>query len=172
MEHYTEVLSEEQIATRVKELGKQISNDYKDEELIVICMLKGAVYFFADLTKHITCPLKVDFARLSSYRNGTCSGQMEVISEITTDITDKDVLIVEDIIDSGKTLDYFIKLLKQKNPKSIKTCAFLDKPERREVDIKTDYVGFNMKCGFVIGYGMDYAEKYRELPTLCELHFD
>ena len=172
MEYYTTVLTEEQISKRVKELGAQITKDYNGQEIIVICMLKGAVYFFADLTKNIKCPIQVDFARLSSYRNGTVSGEMEVISEITTNITGKDVLIVEDIIDSGKTLDFFIKLLKNKNPRSIKICAFLDKPERREVDIKVDYSGFNMECGFVIGYGMDYAEKYRELPILAELHFD
>ena len=111
----------------------------------------------------------IDFARLSSYRNGTTSGKMELIANITAKIEGKDVLIVEDIVDSGKTLAYFINLLKEKNPKSIKICSFLDKKERREADITADYVGFDIPCGFVIGYGLDYAEKYREFPFLAEI---
>ena len=132
-------------------------------------MLKGAVYFFADLTKHITIPIMIDFARLSSYRNGTTSGKMELIANITAKIEGKDVIIVEDIVDSGKTLAYFISLLKEKNPASIKICSFLDKKERREADINADYIGFDIPCGFVIGYGLDYAEKYREFPFLAEI---
>lgn len=172
MERVTTVRTEEEITKRIKELGAEITKDYLGKELIVICMLKGAIYFFADLTRNIKTPLLTDFARLSSYRNGTTSGEMELISAITTDITGKHILIVEDIVDSGKTLSYFIKLLKEKNPASIKICAFLDKPERRELDIKIDYRGFYVDNVFVVGYGMDYAEKYRELPYLGELHFD
>ena len=167
--NYNVVISEEQLQQRVESLAKEISNDYKDKEPIIICMLKGAVYFFADLCKKITTPIMIDFARLSSYRNGTVSGEMEMQSDITTDITDRDVIIVEDIIDSGKTLKFFVEYLKKRNPKSIKICAFLDKKERREVDIKVDYVGFDIPCGFVVGYGLDYAEKYRELPYLAEV---
>ena len=111
----------------------------------------------------------IDFARLSSYKNGTVGGEMELISNITAEIKDKDVLIVEDIVDSGKTLAYFISLLKEKNPASIKICSFLDKKERREADINADYIGFDIPCGFVIGYGLDYAEKYREFPFLAEI---
>lgn len=172
MERVTTVISEEKIANRIKELGAEITKDYEGKELIVVCMLKGAIYFFADLTRNIKTPLLTDFARLSSYRNGTTGGELELISAITTDIKDKHVLIVEDIIDSGKTLNYFIGLLKEKQPKSIKVCAFLDKPERREVNVKVDYCGFYIDNVFVVGYGMDYAEKYRELPYLGELHFD
>ena len=167
--YYRQTVSAEEIQARVKELGQQITRDYQGKSPVIICMLKGAVYFFADLTKHIDLPIMIDFARLSSYRNGTVSGEMQVIADITTDIKNKDVIIVEDIIDSGKTLSYFIKMLEKHNPASIKICAFLDKKERREVDIKVDYVGFDIPNYFVIGYGLDYAEKYRDLPFLAEV---
>ncbi|MEG9430000.1 MAG: hypoxanthine phosphoribosyltransferase [Christensenellaceae bacterium] len=169
MDNYRILLSQETIENRVKELGEEITRDYRDKKPVVICMLKGAVYFFADLTKNIKLPLMLDFARLSSYRNGTTSGQMELIYDITAKIEGRDVILVEDIVDSGKTLAYFIELLKKRNPASVKICAFLDKKERREVDIKVDYVGFDIPCGFVIGYGLDYAEKYREFPFLAEI---
>ena len=164
MDNYKVILSEETIQKRVKELGEEITRDYQGKEPVVICMLKGAVYFFADLTKNIKLPLMLDFARLSSYRNGTTSGQMELIYDITAKIEGRDVILVEDIVDSGKTLAYFIELLKTRHPASVKICAFLDKKERREVDINVDYIGFDIPCGFVIGYGLDYAEKYREFP--------
>ncbi len=169
MDNYKIVLTSEQIQARVKEIGARISADYDGKNPIIICMLKGAVYFFTDLTRNINCPFTIEFARLSSYRNGTTGGEMQLVSDIVADIGGKDVIIVEDIVDSGKTLAYFIDLLKSKNPSSIKICAFLDKKERREVDIRSDYVGFDIPCGFVIGYGMDYAEKYRELPFLAEV---
>ncbi|MBQ9354114.1 MAG: hypoxanthine phosphoribosyltransferase [Clostridia bacterium] len=168
MEEYRVILDQETIQKRVKELGEQITRDYAGKEPVIICMLKGAVFFFADLTKNIKLPVMIDFARLSSYKNGTVSGQMELVYDITAQIEGKDVILVEDIVDSGKTLSYFIKLLKNRNPNSVKICAFLDKKERREVNINVDYVGFDIPCGFVIGYGLDYAEKYRELPFLAE----
>lgn len=169
MDNYKVILSEETIQKRIKELGEEITRDYQGKEPVVICMLKGAVYFFADLTKNIKLPLMLDFARLSSYRNGTTSGQMELIYDITAKIEGRDVILVEDIVDSGKTLAYFIELLKTRHPASVKICAFLDKKERREVDINVDYIGFDIPCGFVIGYGLDYAEKYREFPFLAEI---
>nr|MBO4517518.1 hypoxanthine phosphoribosyltransferase [Clostridia bacterium] len=169
MDNYRILLTQETIAKRVKELGEEITRDYKDKKPVIICMLKGAVYFFADLTKNIKLPLMLDFARLSSYRNGTTSGQMELIYDITAEIEGRDVILVEDIVDSGKTLSYFIELLKTRHPASVKICAFLDKKERREVDIDVDYVGFDIPCGFVIGYGLDYAEQYREFPFLAEI---
>lgn len=169
MDNYKILLTQATIEKRVKELGEEITRDYQGKEPVVICMLKGAVYFFADLTKNIKLPLMLDFARLSSYRNGTTSGQMELIYDITAKIEGRDVILVEDIVDSGKTLKYFIELLKNRNPASVKICAFLDKKERREVDIDVDYVGFDIPCGFVIGYGLDYAEKYREFPFLAEI---
>ena len=168
------LLTAEQIQKRVKELANQITLDYSSidntiRRPVFICTLKGAVYFFADITKNIKRPIMLDFAKLSSYKNGMVSGQMEMQSDITTDIEGRDVIIVEDIIDSGKTLAFFVDLLKKRNPKSIKICAFLDKKERREVAIEADYVGFDIPCGFVVGYGLDYAEKYRELPYLAEI---
>jgi len=168
------LLTAEQIQNRVKEIADQITLDYSsiDNSIrrpVFICTLKGAVYFFADLTKNIKRPIMLDFAKLSSYKNGTVSGELEMQSDITTDIEGRDVIIVEDIIDSGKTLSFFVDLLKKRNPKSIKICAFLDKKERREVEIEADYVGFDIPCGFVVGYGLDYAEKYRELPYLAEI---
>lgn len=168
------LLTAEQIQKRVKELANQITLDYSSVDNTIrrpvfICTLKGAVYFFADITKNIKRPIMLDFAKLSSYKNGMVSGEMEMQSDITTDIEGRDVIIVEDIIDSGKTLAFFVDMLKKRNPKSIKICAFLDKKERREVDIAADYVGFDIPCGFVVGYGLDYAEKYRELPYLAEI---
>ena len=168
--NYNVLISKEQLQQRVESLAKEISNDYKGKEPVIICMLKGAVYFFADLCKNITVPIMIDFARLSSYKNGTTSGEMELIANFTAEIKDKDVILVEDIVDSGKTLAYFIKLLQKKNPASITICSLLDKKERREVDVTVKYVGFeDLKCGFVIGYGLDYAEKFRELPFIAEV---
>ena len=169
MENYRILLTEEQIQKRVKELGEQITKDYKDKHPLFICMLKGAIVFFSDIIRNVKIPIEMDFARLSSYRNGTVSGEMQMINDITAEVKGKDVIIVEDIVDSGKTLAYFCKLLKKKEPASIKICAFSDKKERREVDIEADYVGFDIPNVFVIGYGLDYAEKYRELPFLAEV---
>ncbi len=169
MDKFNVLISKEAIEQRVKELGEQITRDYAGKEPVIICMLKGAVYFFTDLTRNIDLPINIEFARLSSYRNGTVSGQMQVVSDITADISGKHVLIVEDIIDSGKTLAYFVEMLKTKNPASIKICALTDKKERREANIEADYVGFDVPNTFVIGYGLDYAEKYRELPYVAEV---
>lgn len=163
------VLSKEQIQERIAELGKQISADYKDKNPILICMLKGAVVFFADIIRNLNIPLSMEFVRLSSYKNGTTSGEMEVVNDLNVDITGRDVIIVEDVVDSGNTLSFFVDLLKSKNPNSVKICAFLDKPERRTVNVNVDYVGFRVECGFVIGYGLDYAERFRELPYLAEI---
>lgn len=168
--NYKVLISNKELEQRTKELAKEISKDYEGKEPVIICMLKGAVYFFADLCKNITVPIMIDFARLSSYRNGTTSGEMELIANFTAEIKDKDVILVEDIVDSGKTLAYFMELLKKKGPASITICSLLDKKERREVEVSVKYVGFeDLKCGFVIGYGLDYAEKFRELPFIAEV---
>lgn len=169
MENLKVLLTQEQIQKRVAELGKQITADYKGKSPVMVCMLKGAVYFFTDLSRAVDLELMIDFARLSSYKNGTTSGVMELISNITANVKDKDVLIVEDIVDSGKTLSYFIKLINEKNPASIRICALLDKKERREADINVDYVGFDIPNSFVVGYGLDYAERFRELPFIAEV---
>lgn len=165
------LISEEQIQKRVKELGEQINRDYAGKTPVVICMLKGAIVFFSDVVRNLSIPLTMEFVRLSSYRNGTTGGDMEVVTDINIDIEGKDLLIVEDVVDSGKTLSFFMELLKKRNPASVKICAFLDKPDKRQVPIEADYVAFEEKdCGFVIGYGLDYAERYRELPYLAVIN--
>lgn len=163
------ILSKRTIQKRVKRLAKQISSDYAGTTPVIICMLKGAIYFFTDLVKNISIPVTIEFARLSSYKNGTTGGDMELVADIKEKIEGKHVILVEDIVDSGKTLAYFIDMLNKKNPASVKICTFLDKLTRREVDVKSEYIGFDIDCGFVIGYGLDYAEKYRELPYLAEV---
>ena len=165
------VFSEEQIQKRVAELGDLINADYKGKTPVIICMLKGAVVFFSDVVRRLDIPLTMEFVRLSSYRNGTTSGEMKVVTDINIDIEGKDLLIIEDVVDSGKTLSFFMELLKKKNPASVKICAFLDKPDKRVVPVDVDYVAFTKyDCGFVIGYGLDYAERYRELPYLAEIN--
>lgn len=170
LKNYKVLLSEDQIQARVKELGKQITKDYEGKSPIFICTLKGAIVFFADVVRNVSLPLSMEFVRLSSYKNGMTSGNMDVMSDSTGDLTGKDVIIVEDIVDSGKTLKFFKEMIKSKNPASVKICAFLDKPNSHQVDISADYVGFSMDCGFVVGYGLDYAEAFRELPYLAEIN--
>ena len=169
MSNFNVLISKEQIEKRVKELAEQISSDYKGTEPVIICMLKGAVYFFSDITQNLDLSFTIDFARLSSYKNGTVSGEIESICKITTDIKDKQVLIIEDIIDSGKTLNYFMNELKKMNPASVKLCALLDKPSRRVVPVNIDYLGFEIEDKFIVGYGLDFDEKYRELSFIAEL---
>ena len=170
LKNYKILLSEEQIQARVKEIGAQITKDYEGKAPIFICTLKGAIVFFADVVRNVSLPLSMEFVRLSSYKNGMVSGEMDVMSDTTGDLTGKDVIIVEDVVDSGKTLKFFTEMLQKKNPASIKICAFLDKPSKHQVDISADYVGFSMDCGFVVGYGLDYAEAFRELPYLAEIN--
>ena len=164
------VISEEEIQNRVKELGEEITRDYANKEPIVICMLKGAVMFFGDLIKRIDTDINLEFARISSYGNGTESGALKVVSDINCDISGRHVIIVEDIVDSGKTLDYYVRKLREKNPASVEICAFIDKPQRREAEVSVKYCGFKGEFGFVIGYGMDYAQKFRQLPFLAEIN--
>ena len=160
------LINEDEISKRVKELGKQISEDYKDsKDFLVIGILKGSVVFMADLIRNIDIHTSIDFMTVSSYGSGTISsGVLTVKKDLDTDIEGKDILIAEDIIDSGITLFNLIKLLKERNPKSIKICTFLNKAERREVDMKVDYIGFDIPNEFIVGYGLDYAEKYRNFP--------
>lgn len=170
LKNYKVLLSQEQIQSRIKEIGAQITKDYQGKSPVFICTLKGAIVFFADVVRNVSLPLSMEFVRLSSYKNGMVSGKMDVMSDSTGDLTGKDVIIVEDVVDSGKTLKYFTEMLEKKHPASIKICAFLDKPSKHQVDITADYVGFSMDCGFVIGYGLDYAEAFRELPYLAEIN--
>lgn len=159
------LVTEEQIATRVKELGEMISKDYKGKDLVVICVLRGSFIFMADLVREIKIPLSTDFISVSSYGAGTSSsGVVRFLKDLDENITDRHVLIVEDIIDTGITLKYLIENLETRKPESIKICTLLSKPERRKVDIDVTYNGFTIPDQFVVGYGLDYSEKYRNLP--------
>ena len=162
------LISASQIKQRVKELGEQLSADYKDKNVVIICVLKGAVVFLADLLRALSIPVELDFVRLSSYGKKTeSSGVISIIQNITSDIQHKDVLIVEDIVDTGTTLDFLKKYLLSQNPSSLKICTLLDKPSRRGKYIKIEYIGFEIPNCFVVGYGLDYNEKYRNLPYVA-----
>ena len=172
-EHINVMLSEEEINARIAELGEQISRDYEGKEIFLICILKGASFFACELAKRITVPVNIDFMKVSSYGVGTVSsGQVSIKMDVSESIAGKEVLIVEDIIDSGNTLNLLPKILMERGPKSIRLCALLDKPDRREVDVKMDYVGFRIPDKFVVGYGLDYDHRYRNLPYIGEVVFD
>ena len=164
------IVTQEAMRARIRELGRQITADYAQKDLIMIGILKGAYVFYADLARAIGLPLKVDFLVVSSYAGkARSSGKIRVLTELTEDIAGRDVLLVEDIVDSGCTLQHLRKALGARKPKSIKVCALLNKPDRRQVEVKVDYVGFNISNKFVVGYGLDYSQYYRNLPYLAVL---
>ena len=161
------LITEEELHHKVAELGKKISEDYRDKNLLMVSVLKGSVVFMADLMREVTIPCEIDFMCVSSYGGGTkTSGTVKIIKDLDINLEGKDLLLVEDILDSGKTLNYITQVLKTRNPASIRICTLLDKPERREADIKADYFGAFVPDEFVVGYGLDYAEKYRNLPYI------
>lgn len=161
------LITQEQIKKRVEELGKQISEEYKDKFPLLVCILRGAFVFLADLVREINIPLSVDFMAISSYGGKTeSSGQVKILKDLDTPIEGRHVLIIEDIVDTGLTMDSVIRLLKTRKPKSIKICTLLDKIERRIINVKVDYYGFRIPNSFVVGYGLDYEEKYRNLPYI------
>ena len=161
------LIDEETLQNRIRELGQKISKDYAGKNLMLICVLKGAVLFMANLAQNIDVPLEMDFMAVSSYGNSTeSSGVVRIIKDLDASIENKDLLIVEDIVDSGLTLSYLIDLLKGKGVKSLKICSLLEKPARRIAKIDIDYIGFQVPDEFVVGYGLDYAEKYRNLPYI------
>jgi len=160
-------ISEEQLREKVKELGAAISEDYKDKNLMMVSVLKGSVVFMADLMRAITIPAAIDFMAVSSYGTGTkSSGVVRILKDLDSHIENYDLLLVEDILDSGNTLAYLRELLGDRGPKSIRIATLLDKPSRRVADIKADYLGFEIEDQFVVGYGLDYNEKYRNLPFI------
>jgi hypoxanthine phosphoribosyltransferase len=161
------LLDEEMLKKRISELGKQISQDYKDQDLILIGILKGSVMFMADLMKEITIPCTMDFMAVSSYGNSTqSSGVVRILKDLDYEIENKNVLIIEDIIDTGITLKYLMNYLQAKNPTSLAIASLLNKQERRKTDITAKYLGFEVPDEFLVGYGLDYAEKYRNLPVI------
>ena len=161
------LLDEETVEKRICEVAAQISEEYKGKEIHMICVLKGGVFFMCELAKRITVPVTLDFMSVSSYGDDTkSSGVVKIVKDLDQPLEGKNVLIVEDIIDSGRTLSYLIDILGKRNPESIHLCTLLDKPERRVRDVKVDYSCFNIPDEFVVGYGLDYAQKYRNLPFI------
>ena len=164
------LVSKEAIAKRVKELAAEINRDYAGQSLMVACILRGATIFFADLFRELTGDVEVDFIAVSSYGSGaSSSGEVKMLKDFSSPVAGKNLLIVEDIIDTGVTLVYLKKLLEARGPASVKLCALLDKPSRRKVELKGDYIGFEIPSEYVVGYGLDYAEKFRNLPDVCVL---
>lgn len=163
------LVAEEDIRRRVDELGKEITRDYAGMQPIAVCVLRGAIPFYADLIRRIDLPVTVDTITVSSYGSGTVSGKLKVITDMRTSVEGRDVLVVDDIIDSGRTSVALIEMLKERGAKSVRTCALLDKPSRRVVDIKGDYVGFAIPDEFAVGYGLDWNEKFRNLPHVYTL---
>jgi hypoxanthine phosphoribosyltransferase len=161
----TELISKEAVAERVAELAERISSDFPDGDLLVVGVLKGAFVFLADLIRRLRIPTTIDFLRVASYGTDTdTSGVVEIRKDVELPVTGRNVLLVEDIVDTGLTVDYLVGHLKSRNPESVRVCALLDKPSRRKVDLKIDYVGFEIADHFVVGYGLDCNEKYRFLP--------
>ncbi|MCL2495299.1 MAG: hypoxanthine phosphoribosyltransferase [Oscillospiraceae bacterium] len=172
-EHIERVLlNEDDIKGIIDDLAARISGDYEGKRLLLIGILKGAYVFLADLARAISIPCEVEFLRVSSYRNMARPGALEVLSDLSMPLEDYDVLVVEDILDSGTTLDFMLGHLRAKNPRSLALCAFLDKPSRRSVSVEADYVGREIPDAFVVGYGLDYAQRYRNLPYIGVLKLE
>jgi hypoxanthine phosphoribosyltransferase len=167
------LLEEDAIQTRIRELGREISSDYSGRELLLVGVLKGAVFFMADLMRTITVPCEIDFMAISSYGASTdSSGVVRILKDLDINIEGRHVLVVEDIIDSGLTLSYLVRNLESREPASLEVCSLLTKPGRREMEVDVRYVGFEIPNRFVIGYGLDFAERYRNLPYVGVLHHD
>lgn len=167
------LLSEEDVDARIKAIGEQISRDYAGKSVHLVCVLKGGSFFMCELAKRITVPVSLDFMSVSSYGSETkSSGVVKIVKDLDETLKDKDVIVVEDIVDSGRTLSYLMELLKDRGPRSLRLCTLLDKPERRVVDVKVDYTGFQIPDEFVVGYGLDYDQKYRNLPYIGVISFE
>lgn len=167
------LLSEEEVDKRIQEIGEQISTDYAGEQVHLVCVLRGGVFFLCELAKRITVPVSLDFMSVSSYGSDTkSSGVVKIVKDLDDSLADKNVIVVEDIVDSGRTLSYLLEMLKDRGPKSMRLCTLLDKPDRRVVDVKVDYTGFQIPDEFVVGYGLDYAQKYRNLPYIGVVELD
>lgn len=167
-----EMFSEKQVEERILQMAEQINKEYEGKSLHIICVLKGSVFFFTELAKRLTMPITIDFMAASSYEAGTVStGKLQMRKDLDEPIEGLHCLIVEDIVDTGRTLSMVKKMLLARNPASLKICSLLDKPSRREVEIETEYIGFEVPDQFVVGYGLDYAQKYRNLPYIGTLEF-
>lgn len=167
MEKIRVLIPEEEVEKKIREIGEQISRDYEGKAVHLICVLKGGVFFTCELAKRITVPVSLDFMSVSSYGDDTkSSGVVRIVKDLDESLKDKEVLIVEDIVDSGRTLSYLVDMLKDRGPKSIRICTLLDKPSRRVKAVKVDYTCFSIPDKFVVGFGLDYAQKYRNLPYI------
>ena len=173
MEHIEVLLSEEEVDARIQEIVCIISKYYAVNEVHLICVLKGGSFFICELAKRITVPVSLDFMSVSSYGADTkSSGVVKIVKDLDESLTGKHVLVVEDIVDSGRTLSHLLKMLKDRGPADVRLCTLLDKPDRRVVDVKVDYTGFQIPDEFVVGYGLDYDQKYRNLPYIGVVKFD
>ena len=167
------LFSEEEINARIRQIGEQISRDYEGEEVHLICVLKGGSFFMCELAKRITVPVFLDFMSVSSYGGETTSsGVVKIVKDLDAPLKGKNVIVVEDIVDTGRTLSYLLNMLKGREPKSLRLCTLLDKPERRVVDVAVDYTGFIIPDKFIVGYGLDYDQKYRNLPFIGTVEFE
>ncbi len=172
--HHVDVLiSEQEVDRKILEIGEAISKDYAGKEIHLICVLKGGTFFMCELAKRISVPVSLDFMSVSSYGGDTkSSGVVKIIKDLDESIQGKDVLVVEDIVDSGRTLSHLLELLRQRKPNSLRLCTLLDKPDRRVIDVNVDYTCFQIPDKFVVGYGLDYDQKYRNLPYIGVVEFD
>ena len=167
------LLSEEEVDAKIKAIGEQISKDYEGKQVHLVCVLKGGSFFMCELAKRITVPVSLDFMSVSSYGSETkSSGVVKIVKDLDEPIKGKNVLVVEDIVDSGRTLSYLMEMLKDRGPESLRLCTLLDKPERRVVDVHVDYTGFQIPDEFVVGYGLDYDQRYRNLPYIGVISFE
>lgn len=167
------LLSEEEVDRRIQEIGDQISRDYAGKQVHLVCVLKGGAFFMCELAKRITVPVSLDFMSVSSYGGGTeSSGVVRIVKDLDEPLKDKHVLVVEDIVDSGRTLSYLLEMLGDRHPASLHLCTLLDKPERRVKEVKVDYTCFQIPDEFVVGYGLDYDQRYRNLPYIGVVEFD
>lgn len=167
------LITEEELDKRISEIAAEITKDYGDKDISLVCVLKGGVMFMTDVAKKLKQKVEFEFIDVSSYGNSTVSsGKITINKDLETSIEGKHVILLEDIVDTGRTLNYLIEYLKEKNPASLKLCTLLDKPSRRVIDIKADYIGFTIPDAFIVGYGLDYAQKYRNLPYIGILHLD
>lgn len=172
-EHVRVLLTEQEVDERIKAIGEQISRDYAGKQVHLVCVLKGGSFFMCELAKRITVPVSLDFMSVSSYGNATkSSGVVKIVKDLDEPIRDKDVLVVEDIVDSGRTLSYLMEMLRDREPASLHLCTLLDKPDRRVVDVHVDYTGFQIPDEFVVGYGLDYDQRYRNLPYIGVVEFE
>ncbi|MCR5740126.1 MAG: hypoxanthine phosphoribosyltransferase [Lachnospiraceae bacterium] len=173
-EHHIEVMyTEEEVDRRIQEIGDRITRDYEGKQIHMVCVLKGGAFFMCELAKRIKLDVSLDFMSVSSYGSGTeSSGLVKIVKDLDESLKDKDVIVVEDIVDSGRTLSYLLKMLSERGPRSLKLCTLLDKPSRRVTDVDVTYTGFQIPDEFVVGYGLDYDQVYRNLPYIGVVKFD